>query len=120
MFGLSRFGNAAPVDLERRQQRRERVLLGGRIGYLAGNFRCDCTVRDLSTTGARVVPSTLFLPRPDPFLMVMSRGLLHRAAVVWCADGSFGLRFSASWDLVDSMSKSPEQFRNWWLDLARN
>jgi hypothetical protein len=119
MFGSSSFSSGVPVKRERRDQRRQRVLLGGRIGYLGSNFRCDCTVRDLTDEGAKIVALTAFLPRSDPFLLVMSRAVLYQSRIVWSSDGAFGLSFSTKWDLVESMTSSPDQFRSWWVDLAK-
>jgi hypothetical protein len=119
MFSSANFRKVLSETQERREPRRQRVLLSGRLGYLGSNFRCDCTVRNLTDEGAKIVPTTPFLPRPDPFLLVMSRTALYRSTIVWSSGDTFGLRFSDKWDLADSITNSPELFQSWWLDLAK-
>jgi hypothetical protein len=39
---------------EQRRNQRQRVLKAGRIAYGGGSIVIDCTIRNLSTTGARL------------------------------------------------------------------
>jgi hypothetical protein len=119
MFQQIAAGDDLRLDAERRSDRRQRVLLGGKIGYLVSNSTCDCTVRNISKDGARIVAGVPWLPRPDPFLIVVTRAALHRCSVVWNDGSSMGLQFNASWDLADSSAESLGHFRAWWLELLR-
>ena len=63
---------------ERRAEPRLRVLLAGKLAFPDSASTADCTIRNLSETGALIVTSDLALPA-DPFLIVIRHAFLHRA-----------------------------------------
>jgi hypothetical protein len=78
---------AASHDLtpmqERRRAPRLRTLLGGRLVFDDGVSTMDCTVRNLSAWGARIVLADAFrLPRSFR-LVVPHHHQTHRATIVW-------------------------------------
>jgi hypothetical protein len=79
--------------LEHRQHPRIRSFLRGEIVHSAGAIRIECTVRDLSTQGARIqVPRSV--PLPDPFdLQVPQRHLLERCSIIWRHADEVGVTF---------------------------
>jgi PilZ domain len=76
---------------ERRISVRRKVLKGARIAF--GGEDIDCTVRNLSETGAGLeVPNTLGLP--PSFMLVIDRdGFTRRCHPVWCNDRRVGVAF---------------------------
>ena len=72
---------------------RQRVLKSGRIVFANGAFSVDCSIRNISETGARLqVPLTVSIP--DHFTLVDSHGgTRHFAKVVWRKGDLLGIRF---------------------------
>jgi hypothetical protein len=76
---------------EHRIAPRRRVLKAGSISFGGGTF--DCTVRNISETGAALeVVTPLFIP--DKFtLIVPSDGLSRACGVVWRRERRIGVTF---------------------------
>ncbi|MBH5401064.1 PilZ domain-containing protein [Bradyrhizobium sp. CNPSo 4010] len=76
---------------ERRDKARHRVLKAGTIEF--GGGAIDCTVRNLSATGAALdVTSPVGIP--DHFtLFVQADGTHRRCTVVWRKEKRIGVRF---------------------------
>jgi hypothetical protein len=76
---------------EHRIAPRRRVLKAGSISFGGGTF--DCTVRNISDTGAALeVVTPLFIP--DKFtLIVPSDGLSRPCRVVWRRERRIGIMF---------------------------
>ena len=77
----------------KREGSRQRVLKGGKIIFAGGSLSVDCTIRNLSATGARLqVPTTVAIP--DKFvLMDAHAGTRREARVVWRKADQIGVRF---------------------------
>lgn len=77
--------------IEKRAAPRQRVLKRGMIAFGGGGI--DCTVRNLSATGARVdIESVAGLP--DHFLLVIeSDQFMRRGRTVWFKDRKLGIAF---------------------------
>ena len=72
---------------------RHRVLKTAKIYRMNGAHAVDCTVRDLSETGARVVcKDQLALPNELRFVMP-NDGFMHIAKVVWRRGDLAGIHF---------------------------
>ena len=83
--------NVSPSDA--RRAIRVRTFLQARISYGEGAISTECTVSQLSDTGARLtVASTVALP--DVFdIAVPQRGISRRAKQVWRNDDQVGVDF---------------------------
>lgn len=81
---------------EKRKIPRRRVLKEGKIVYADGLRVLDCTIRDMSTSGARLlISSTVGLP--DTFqLYEKSSGLLYPARIAWRQTNSLGVEFQGA------------------------
>ncbi|MDB5655315.1 MAG: hypothetical protein JWQ94_2928 [Tardiphaga sp.] len=77
--------------IEQRAAPRYRVLKRGMIAFGGGGI--DCTVRNLSATGARVdVESAVGLPAT--FLLVIEADqFMRRGRSVWCTEQKLGIAF---------------------------
>jgi hypothetical protein len=107
---------AAPQLENHRLARRSRVLMDGKIAYAQGARSIDCTIRDLSETGARV---RLAGPEPMPesvVLIQMRSGIAYEATVVWARDKDLGLTFIAAHHLDDACPPAMAPLRRLWLE----
>jgi len=78
---------------ESRVTSRTRSFLRGEIIHSNGNSRTDCTVRDLSETGARIeAPPSVTVPEYFD-LVIPQRNIRHRARIVWRHQAELGLAF---------------------------
>ncbi len=78
---------------DKRKVPRRRVLKEGKIVYADGLRVLDCTIRDISENGARLlIANTIGLP--DEFhLFEKSSGLLYPATIVWRQANAIGVQF---------------------------
>lgn len=77
--------------IERRATPRFRVLKRGTLAFGGGGI--DCTVRNLSETGARVdVASPIGLP-VNTMLVIEADQFIRRCRAVWNSDKQIGLAF---------------------------
>jgi hypothetical protein len=72
---------------------RQRVLKSGKIVFAGGSFSIDCTIRNVSDTGARLqVPTTVAIP--DKFTLVDGQsGKRREVKVVWRKGDLIGVHF---------------------------
>ncbi len=78
---------------EHRASRRQRVLKSGKIVYANGSIVVDCTIRNISETGAQLkVPTTVAIPERFEFREAMG-GKGRAVTVVWRKGDLMGIRF---------------------------
>ena len=77
---------------ERRIAPRRRMLKGAKIFVEGGESVFDCTVRDLSVSGARISLG-LFQPLPKRFKLVVNDFGTHFCEWVRATGTEFGVRF---------------------------
>jgi hypothetical protein len=78
---------------QRRSSKRVRTILAGRIVFNNRFSTIECTVRDLSETGARIYfPHPINIP-PEFDLEIPKRGLSVRAREMWCNGKEHGVMF---------------------------
>ncbi len=78
--------------IEKRAAQRYRVLKRGTIAF-GGGGGVDCTVRNLSSNGARLdVASPIGLP-PSFMLVIEADQFIRRCRPVWSADQRIGVAF---------------------------
>jgi hypothetical protein len=81
--------------MENRTAARVRSFLRGEIIHSNGASRTECTIRDLSETGARVeAPSSVTLPEFFE-LWIPIRAVQRRVQIVWRHGSELGIRFIA-------------------------
>jgi hypothetical protein len=92
MVSTPRNSNAAPALMnEHRAAPRHRVLKAGTISF--GGGAIDCTVRNISETGAALdVVTPLFIP--DRFTLIIQSEQLNRPChIVWRREKRMGVAF---------------------------
>jgi hypothetical protein len=78
---------------EKRKTARRRVLKAGKIVFADGLRVIDCTIRDFSDKGARLlIANTIGLPESF-HLFEKSSGMLYPASIVWRQTDAIGVRF---------------------------
>jgi hypothetical protein len=81
---------------ERRVVHRNRSYLGGQVAYNNRRATMDCTVRNMSQNGAKIVFSAPVLI-PDEFdMLIPHKGESRRARIVWREDLQAGITFLES------------------------
>ncbi|MGQ0484188.1 MAG: PilZ domain-containing protein [Hyphomicrobiales bacterium] len=79
---------------DKRAARRSRVLKDGKIVSMNYSSVVDCSVRDVSATGARIRCDNLDAV-PDEFqLLIQSDNLIRPVKVVWRRNDLIGLQFT--------------------------
>jgi len=82
-----------------RRSKRTRTLLAGKLCYGSG-LSTDCTISDISESGARVRSETAAILPAEVFLIHLRDQKAFEATVVWRrANGNLGLKFKAVHDL---------------------
>lgn len=113
--------SAAPhhqPSAQRRRTDRPRVLLSGKIVFDQTARSLDCSIRDLTGTGAKVRLSGPELLPARFFLVEVRRGVAHRARIVWSSPPEYGLAFEASHELNEACSPELRAIRRLWLDIT--
>ena len=95
----------------RRSQQRTRCLKEGKIIFGNGTFVVDCTIDNLSETGAhlRVQGSS---PLPKEFLLVeSSRNVVHKAEIVRRTQKGLGIKFNGVFEDKQASEAYLRKFR---------
>ena len=107
-----------PPTPERRPQRRTKVLLGGLIAFFDRAQHFDCTIRDLTNSGARIL-----LPRNQPipskvYLINMRDRTAHETKVAWNNGKEAGLAYITSFPLSDIADPKLSYLKQLWHERA--
>lgn len=107
---------AKPV--QRRHADRKRSLLAGKLTNEDASLTVDCTIRDLSDTGALVeLAAPEMLPRTLR-LMLIRDGVLWDAEVAWRRGARLGLILGERHDLKSSVDPELRALRAIWSHMA--
>lgn len=111
---------AAPNGgIEQRKAPRKPVLLTSKLVFADGATVVDCTIRDLSATGARI---TLNQSRPIPqeiYLLDLANRTAYQATVVSERAGGYGLKFKKTLKLSEVTSPELRFLKRIWMECAR-
>lgn len=103
-----------PRIVNDRKAPRKRTLFGGKVVYGDGASVRDCTIRDISDTGARIalkrgdcIPTRVFLiDRRNP--------IAFEARVCWIKPPDFGLAFVNTYPLDGEIPKDLDYLKTVW------
>lgn len=109
---------SVPLPLERRRNNRHRALLAGKLANDDATTTIDCTIRNLSDTGAMVETQTPHLIPPHLQLMQIKEGIVWDAEVVWRRGTRIGLKLNERHDLRESNDKQLRALRAIWSQMA--
>jgi hypothetical protein len=85
----------AQPEVERRIASRRTTLKGGRVAFNAGRSTVDCTVRNLSNKGAKLIVNSV-VGIPDTFDLVLSDHSKQACRVIWRSLKELGVEFVAT------------------------
>ncbi len=106
-----------PAD-EKRGAMRQRVLLSGKVVYSEADLTMDCTIRDLSATGARVrLLSPVILPSKI-WLIELRSGTAFQCELARRNVPDFGLRFLRTVKLARNDDPDFKMLRRIWVDCT--
>ena len=105
-------------SVEKRAVRRRRVRLAAKVAF--GATMADCTIRDISDSGARVhAPTVLGLPE-EVHVLIFREGRIMRAKRVWDDFPFFGLRFLSTEPAEGGAGPQTAALRGAWDDWRRS
>lgn len=78
---------------DQRASPRQRTLKGGRIVINDGHSTFQCTVRNLSETGARLKIASI-VGIPGTFQLIMDDGRKFACTTMWKTESEIGVQFS--------------------------
>ncbi|MFI4977027.1 MAG: PilZ domain-containing protein [Caulobacterales bacterium] len=91
-------------SIDRRRTPRRKTYLGGRIIHSPGRTPVDCTIRNMSQSGATVrLAGDLDLSEPV-YLLDLTHGLAFAARIVWQSDDLTGLEFRGYFELPGNLA----------------
>jgi hypothetical protein len=102
---------------------RKRTCLNGKLVYSEdaslpdGAFTLDCTIRDISEGGAKVILARRQLLPPDLYLIVVKYCVAYWAKIVWLKYPARGLMFSKTYPLSGPLPDELKFIRKLWGDL---
>src|SRR5262249_36025459 len=103
---------------ERRPKSRKQVLMGAVIAYDEGRHAFDCTIRDISETGARIaIPRNRRLPQ-DFFLINMKDRVAYEARIARNNGADTGVAFTRTLKLTSITDPSLRFLNRLWLERA--
>jgi hypothetical protein len=105
--------------LHNRIAQRNRTLLSGIVLHGPQSLTLDCTVRDLSTAGARIRLAGQVHILPLVALLVPTLDQAFAASSVWRREQEFGLSFLQAIDFQAPTSDLARTVRLLWLERRR-
>jgi len=96
---------------------RKRTCLSGKLVFGEGAFTLDCTIRNISEGGARVILAKRQPLPPDLYLIVVKHCVAHQAKVVWLNFPARGLQFFGTHPLSETLPAELKFLRKLWGDL---
>jgi hypothetical protein len=83
------------TDENDRKSARARVLKGAKIVAMKQWTLVDCTVRDMSETGARIVCGDQMAVATEFRFLLPSENSIRDARVIWRRDDAIGIEFTS-------------------------
>jgi len=104
---------------ELRKAVRKKVLVTGKIIWDEGAHVADCSILDMSATGARVAIKTHQTVPETVFLLDMANRMAHKATVASQRADGFGLKFLNSWKLADVAAPDLRYLKRIYVQAAQ-
>ncbi len=101
---------------EQRADPRQRVLFSGKIVYGGGSFTADCVIRNVTKTGAKIVPAGGVVVPDDFQLLEIRTGWAHECVVKWRRRNEVGVTFKQSHALNGEVPPHLHLTRRLWVD----
>ena len=92
-------------QVERRRAKRSTTLKKGKIVFNNAMCTVECTIKDLSTTGAGL-ELPLWEDLPEDFTLVIAGGASRQCEVAWSSNNRLGVQFVEGDGVVESPSRA--------------
>jgi hypothetical protein len=115
---MTKSDGSGPPPAERRPKPRSRVLLSGLIVYGDGAYSFDCSFRNLSETGARVMVGKNHQFPSEFFLINVRDRVAYDCRIVWNKGGEVGVAFKATIALSAVTDPRLAYLKKLWLAKA--
>jgi hypothetical protein len=112
------YNDTPALPAERRPKPRKRVLLMGIVVYDNGAYSFDCTFRNLSETGARIVVGKNAQFPSDFHLINIRDRVAYEAKVVWNNGTEVGVTFKKILPMSDITDPTLNFLKRLWLSKA--
>jgi hypothetical protein len=106
-------------DIDSRKAPRKNVLLTGKIIWGDGAHALDCSILDVSATGARVTLKAHSALPETVFLLDLANRAAHEAVVVSERKHGFGLKFVRTLKLAEVTAPELRFLKRIWIESAR-
>jgi hypothetical protein len=103
-----------PRVVNQRRAMRKRTLLGGKVIFGDDNRMRDCTIRDISETGAKITMAKGECIPTRVFLMDRRTARVYEARVTWIKAPDFGLGFDNVYGLDGELPPELEFLNRIW------
>jgi hypothetical protein len=107
-----------PPPAERRPTRRKRVLLAAMVTYADGARSFDCTIRNVSETGAQILMGKNAQFPSEFYLINIRDRVAYDAKVMWNNGIEVGVQFKKTYPLSDITDPSMSFLKRLWLSKA--
>jgi hypothetical protein len=107
-----------PRVVNQRKTPRKRTLLGGKVVFGDGQHVRDCTIRDLSETGARIAIAKGEVIPTRVFLIDRRTPIAYEATVSWIKAPDFGLTFLKTHSLKGEVPPELDYLKRLWSKLC--
>jgi hypothetical protein len=111
--------NAPAGGVEQRKAPRKPVLLTSKLVFDNGAHVVDCTIRDISATGARVAVAPGRSIPGELYLLDLANRMAYLATVVSERANGYGLKFSKTLKLSDVTAPELRYLKRIWMESAR-
>jgi PilZ domain len=107
-----------PPPAERRPKSRKRVLLTGIVTYAEGAYSFECTIRNLSETGARLAVGKNMQFPTDFYLINVRDRVVYDAKLVWNNSTEVGATFRDTMPLAGITDPKLSFLKRLWMAKA--
>jgi hypothetical protein len=110
--------DAPKQPAERRVTRRKRAFLAGKVVYDDGAHSFECTIKDISDSGARVEFSAGRIAPKGVVLIEMRGGIAYLGEVRWRSPSAMGIFFLRSFSLTGPIPAGMDYVKQHWDNQA--
>ena len=107
-----------PPPGEKRPKPRQRTLLSGIVTYANGAHSFNCTIRDLSEIGARIVVGRNSLFPSNFYLINVRDRVVYEVKLIWNDGKEAGVTFKATIPLTAITDPALGYLKRLWLSQA--
>ena len=111
-------GQTVQNPADKRRAVRRRVLFSGKLVSHDGASTIDCTIRDLSSVGAKVRLAGTAPAPTDLWLIEVREGLAFQCRIAWRDLPDVGLDFLSSYELKDADTPELRMLKRIWIENA--